>query len=455
LRILKVKIPAAVLICVLFVSIQSYGKEEENTRFSSFVLENGMRIFLYEKHALPLLNIVFAFDMGTKNEAEDTSGLVHILEHYILFRGTQMRSGEEIGRDIRAHGAYFNAHTGRDIATFELSLPSEFMDFALNNQKEILFQLKLTQEELDKEKQIILEELSQIKDDAFRYATALVYQNLFQDHPYKKPIYGKEEIIRSATEEEIQRFHHKYFVPVNCAMAVVGDFDTDEMKEKITALFGGLENNGFVPAEFDVVSPIKKDVEIEMEMDVNTGYLVIGTNGPDYNSKNQFAVDVLVEVLGRGIVPMLNQPLRGKREIVETLSMGFGAYKYGGIIYIQLTLDPKKIPAAKRETLQFLKNARKLNYSKSDYQGEAQYYALDYLESAKNQIKFRFHQSQESGLNLALSMATHALRSDGSERVPYIDSIESISSSNLREAAGNYFSKGGYVLISVVPKKGK
>ena len=455
MRILKVKIPAAIFICVLFVSIQSYGKEKENIRFSSFVLENGMRIFLYEKHALPLLNIVFAFDMGTKNEEEDTSGLVHILEHYILFRGTQMRTGEEIGRDIRAHGAYFNAHTGRDIATFELSLPSEFTDFALNNQKEILFQLKLTQEELEKEKQIILEELSQIKDDAFRYATALAYQNLFKDHPYEKPLYGKEEIIRAATVEEIQRFHHKYFVPANCALAIVGDFYIDEIQEKITALFGGLENDGFVPPKFDMVSPIKKDVEIEVEMDVNTGYLVIGKNGPDYNSTDQFAVDVLVEVLGRGVVPMLNRPLRGKREIVETLSMGFGAYEYGGIIYIQLTLEPKKIPAAKREALQFLKNARKLSYSKADYQGDAQFYALDYLESAKNQIEFRFHQSQESGLNLALSMATHALRSDGSERVPYIDSIESISSSNLREAAGNYFSKGGYVLISVVPKKGK
>ncbi len=455
MRFLKSRSLAVVLLCILFAATHSDGKQQENNRFSNYVLENGMKIFLYEKHALPLLNIVFAFDMGTKNETEETSGLAHILEHYILFRGTRMRTGEEIGRDIRTHGAYFNAHTGRDISTFELSLPSEFADFALNNQKEILFQLKLTQEELDKEKQVILEELSQIKDDAFRYATALAYQNLFLDHPYEKPLYGQEEIIRAATVEEIERFHHEYFVPANCSLAIVGNFDTEEMQEKIGALFGGLENNGFVPAEFDLVAPIKKDVEIQVEMDVNTGYLVIGMNGPDYNSIDQFAVDVLVEVLGRGVVPLLNQPLRGKREIVETLSMGFGAYKYGGIIYIQLTLDPKKISAAKREAIKFLKNARKLYYSKADYPGDAQFYALDYLESAKNQIKFRFHQSQESGLNLALSMATHALRSDGSEREPYMDSIESITSSKLREAAGNYFSKGGYVLVSVVPKKGK
>lgn len=449
------KIPIVVFSGILLMSIHSYGQEEEKTRFFNYELENGMQVFLYERHALPLLNIVFAFDVGTKNESDETNGLVHILEHYILFRGTEMRTGEEIGKDIRAHGAYFNAHTGRDLATFELSLPSEFADFALQNQMEILFQLKLTQEELDKEKQIILEELSQIKDDPIKYGTSLVYQNLFRDHPYQRPIYGNRDLIEAATVEQIQQFHKNYFVPANCALAIVGDFDMQEMQKKIDAMFGKLENNGFTPQQFEKVQPIKKNIEIEEEMDVNTGYLIIGTAGPDYNNKDQYVVDVLVEILGRGVIPLLNQPLRGKRELVETISMGFGAYKYGGIIYLYLTLDPKRITAAKRETLKFLRNARGLNYSKTDYQGEAQFFALDYLESAKNQIKFRFHQAQEKGLNLALAMASHALRSDGADRGPYITNIESTTSSDMRKAAGEFLSKDGYVLLSIVPKKKK
>ncbi len=455
MRILRRKLSTFVLFSIIFMSIHSYGEEADEAKFSNFELENGMKVFLYERHALPLLNIVFAFDVGTKNESEETNGLVHILEHYILFRGTEKRSGKQVGHDIRAHGAYFNAHTGRDLATFELSLPSEFTDFSLENQKEILFQLKLTQEELDKEKQILLEELSQIKDDPLKYATALVYQNLFQNHPYQKPIYGKEEIIEAATVEEIQNFHQKYFVPANCALAIVGDFDMEEMQEKINFMFGSLENNGFIPPKFDKVIPIKKRIEIEEEMDVNTGYLIMGIMGPDYNNENHYAVDVLIEVLGRGVIPLLNQPLRGRRKLVETISMGFGAYKYGGVIYVYLTLESKRIKAAKTEALKFLKNSRRLNYSKTDYQGDTQFYALDYLESAKNQIKFRYHQSQERGLHIALSMATHALRSDGTERSSYIINIDNLTSSDLRKAAGNYLSKDGYVLISITPKKNK
>ena len=77
-------------------------------------------------------------DLGTKDESDETSGLVHILEHYILFRGTEFRSGSEISQDIRRHGAYFNAHTSLDLATFEMSLPAEYADFALRNQNFLL-----------------------------------------------------------------------------------------------------------------------------------------------------------------------------------------------------------------------------------------------------------------------------------------------------------------------------
>ena len=138
---------------------------------------------------------MFAVNVGSKDESDDTSGFAHILEHCILFRGTELQSGEEIAQATRRHGAYFNAHTGKDTATFEMSLPSEYINFALNNQKEILFNLKLTREGLDEEKQVILEEINQIHDDPIKYATSLVYENLFKGHPYQRPIYGKKEII--------------------------------------------------------------------------------------------------------------------------------------------------------------------------------------------------------------------------------------------------------------------
>ncbi|MEW5901664.1 MAG: pitrilysin family protein, partial [Acidobacteriota bacterium] len=204
-----------------------------------FVLENGLRVFLLEKRNVPLVNVVVAVNLGAKDETAETSGLVHALEHCILFRGTEVRSGTEISRDIRRHGAYFNAHTGEDLAYFEISAPAEASDFALRNQREILFDLKITQEELDSEKEIILEELRQLQDDPFRHATSLAYQNLFLNHPYANPLAGTREVIQNLTAGALLGFHKRYFVPENCALAAVGDFDFKEMEEKVRQVFGG------------------------------------------------------------------------------------------------------------------------------------------------------------------------------------------------------------------------
>ncbi len=190
-------------------------------------------------------------------------------------------------------------------------------------------------------------------------------------------------------------------------------------------------------------------------MDVNQAYLVIGIFGPDYNNKDQYAIHLLTEILGRGINPMLNYPLRGRRNLAHNVSMKYSAYKYGGAILIYITLEPKNIKFAKTETIRFLKKTSSLNYSKKDVMGDAKLYTLDYLESAKNQIKFKIHQSQEKGLLVAVSLARFMLLNEDPARGSYLENIEKISSSDLRKAAGKYLSEGRYVIVTISPKKKK
>jgi predicted Zn-dependent peptidase len=398
---------------------------------------------------------VVAVNLGTKDESDETSGLVHILEHYILFRGTQLRSGAQISQDIRRHGAYFNAHTGLDLAVFEISLPSEHADFALKNQKEILFNLKIDQEQLDEEKKVILEEISQIQDDPVKNAASLVYQNLFMGHPYQKPVYGKKEVIENATVEQLEEFYHNFFVPQNCTLAIVGDFNIDKMEEKVKETFGDIKKGETTARSYEKVRSLDKTVDIKQEMDVNQAYLVIGMVGPDFNHPSQYGLDILREILSGGVNPMLNSRLRGRRNLIHNTWMSHGTLKYGGVIFIYVTLDPKNVSLVKREAINFLKDARKLNFSKDDFLGGAQIYALDYLESAKNQIKFKYYRSQEIGLTIARSLARYMHLNEIPDRGGYLNNIEKMNSSNLRKVAADYLSKGRYVIVIILPKKKK
>ena len=447
-KVMKAAITSLLLIFILFPGVDSRAASV----FDYFELANGLKVYLYQKPNLPIINISMGFNLGSKDESDETNGLVHLLEHYVLFRGSKSREEDEIVWDVRRHGAYFNAHTSYDVALFEFSLLSKYMDFALENQKDILFNLEITQDKLDEEKEILLQELNQIQDDPLKYATSLVYQNLFKDHPYERPVYGKKEIIQSATAGQLEKFYKTYFVPDNCSMAVVGDFDFKEIKVKIKNVFGPLPKTDFIPAHFEKASLLDKTVQIKKEMDVNNAYLVMGLAGPDYNHPDQYAVDVLVEILGRGLNPMINRLLRGRLNLVYSFSSSYVAMKYGGAILFFFTLDPKNMAVTKRKILDFLKQAKTLNYSRKDYAGESRLTAYDYLASAKSQIRFKFHKTREEGLDIASSLVLHSLLNQNPSRVPYLDSIETTVTTDLRRVAGKYFAGGRSVFVSIVPQ---
>lgn len=439
-----------VFLGLLFAGRTVFGAEEKAKRFE---LENGLKVFLLEKRSFPLVNVVAGIDVGSKDETAGTSGLVHMLEHYVLFRGTELRSGSEISQDVRRHGAYFNAHTGQDLTIFEISVPAEAAEFALRNQKDILFNLKLTQEALDSEKEVILEELNQLEDDPEKYATSLVYQNLFKAHPYGSPLQGNKETIGAVTVEKMQEFYKHYFVPGNCSLAVVGDFESKDMEEKIRGIFGEIKGPAVERPKFSPAERLEKSVELEVEMDVEKAYLVIGTLAPDYNSPDQYAMDILTEIFGRNVNPMLNSVLRGNRQLAETVFMAYHAHEYGGVVLVYITLDPKNLKAARRETINFLRKSRDANFSPDDFFGEQRIYAYDFLGGAKNQILYNAYRSQERGLALAVSLARYMLLKRGEEDTPFLENINKVNSTDLRKTVAKYLSRGNYVVVSVVPKK--
>jgi zinc protease len=419
----------------------------------SFVLDNGLRVFLYEKHELPLLNVVTAVNVGSKDETDETSGLVHILEHGILFAGTTSRSGDEVLADVRRHGAYFNAHTGQDLSLYELSLPSSEADFALENERNIIFDFALTPDRLEQEKAVILEELSQMEDDPTRSAVNTLMQHLFPGHPYGRPVAGRSETVRAATVDRIMAFHDRFFVPENCALVLVGDFKCQDMEEKVRRVFGPLKKSGFVPAVFPEAGLLKHGANLKEERDVEEAYVALGFVGPGFNHPDEYAMHLLVEILGRGINPLLNSALNSRRVLIKTMSMSYLANRYGGGVVVTFTLDPKNVAATIRDATTFLKRTYQQDYSMDDIPPEARMYAFDYLESAKNRIRFGSEQALESGLSLAESIARFTLLNTREDTGSYLEHVRKVSSSDIRGVASRYFSKGDFAVVTILPAK--
>ncbi len=211
------------------------GAEQQKNKY--FTLDNGLQIYLQERHQLPLINVVFAVDMGSKDETPGTNGIVHLLEHLVLLGSTASYRGPVLIKEIRKKGAYFNAHTDHDVMTLEFSLPAKHLDYVLDVVKEKIFALKFDQKEIEREKEVIIEEIHRIMDDPMRLGTSLALQGLFRGHAYGKPVFGDSEVIKKAGREQLAAFYRKYFVPRNCALSIVGDFDTAAAAAKIKQKF--------------------------------------------------------------------------------------------------------------------------------------------------------------------------------------------------------------------------
>jgi zinc protease len=419
-----------------------------------FTLDNGLRVCLIQRDSVPLVNIVAGVNAGSKDETDETSGLVHLLEHYVLFRGTDLRSGGEIARDIRNHGAIFNAHTGQDAAFFEISLPSEHLEFGLKNQMEILFRLKISEAELEAEKEVIREEIRKIEDDPLRWGRALVYQNLLAGHPYGRPVYGIPERLAKISTQEVEQFYKRLFVPNNTVIAVAGNLPFSEMESRVREIFSDVPRGGEPPAPPERARPLRETVKIERELDIDEAYLLIGALGPDYNDPGQCAADVLTQVLGQGLHPMLIGALNsGRRVLVDSARMDYIALRRAGTFVAYFTLDPKNLPSAKREAIAFLRRVRNENFTPTDVISEERLFVFEYLQSAKNMIRFLIQQAWENGLGLATSAARFMLFNETDAGIDYLSRITALKSNDLRRAADSAFSRDAYVIVSIVPRK--
>lgn len=417
-------------------------------------MDNGLQVFLEVRDNIPLVNVAFGINVGSKDEGNESSGLVHLLEHLILLGGTHSYTGPELIEKIRENALYFNAHTGHDLMTLDISVPSalEYTDFAFVLLREKIFNLKLTQEELEKEKKVIREELARIQDDPDKLGIHLALQTLFKDHTYGKSVGGDIKIVENATVKALESFYKKYFIPSNCVLSVVGDFKIEVMEKKTREVFGKFESPGISIPGYKHISPMKKTVKIERELGITQAHLVFGFTAPGVNDTDRLSMDILTQVLGEGVNPLLFNAFRGRRRLIDDLSMRYIPLKYGGAVLIHLVLDPKYLNTAKIKLIKFLKKTRTIPYSKKDFLYSQRRDITDYLETTRTRLRFLYQEYMERGLNRALSYTRYMLTNDDTIKKSYKERLDAIKSSDLKDAASKYLCGRKYVMVAILPK---
>lgn len=423
------------------------------TKEINFTLDNGLKVLLIDRPGSPLVSLVLAVGFGSRDESPSMYGLAHLLEHNLLFRGERSKPVEEIHSELKRIGAWVNGHTGLDATLFELSVPKKEVEAGIKNFVDLIFNFHLGEEDLAREKQVILEEMNLQASEPLSLALALAYEYLFPEHAYGHPLIGRPEIIQQLTLDQVIKTHRDYYSPANSTLAVVGDLRASRIEELIKDYFGQIKREKKARPAIQAPSPLEKTARIEKEMDEQQSHLLFACRAPNISSHDQYAFDLLATIMGQGFNPLLVLALGSRRISVANLYVSYNSHMYSGILLIHLVLDPKNVNSAEKEVSRWLRQLHQENFSPNDVLGEARDYIFDFLTSAKRQVQLNAERSLEDGLKLASSVALYLLLLEGTTLPPYLETIEKINSTDLRRAASKYLSRPEMVIIVINPIK--
>ena len=424
------------VICLLLV-LPAVGLTAE---WFTTELDNGLQVMILENHQVPQVNISTTVQVGAKNETDFFDGATHLLEHLILFRGTEKMSGEELGDAMKKHGAYFNGYTSSDWTDFVISLPSDQLDFALSIHSDMLFRSNFPEAAMAQERQAVIEEINISEDNPFQKAYRSSLKTLFGNHPYSKNVLGTKERVRNVPRDSVYAYYKRYYAPNNMTMVIVGDVDTKATMKLVTNYFADIPR-GMV-AKDNYCKPPKRNrvTEISIKKDIGQAYLMMCSIGPKSESPDQFPLDIMATLLGDGESSRLWKQIKDEQGLVYSINYSFYTSKYEGTMLAFATLDPANIDKVEDAIKKIFSDVKANGFTEQE------------LRKAKNKLKTDHYASLERGLDVADKYAQYN-SFIGREFVDtYPDNIEAVTLADLNDAARRYLNTDSYVKNTVVPK---
>lgn len=307
-------------------------------------LENGLTVILKEVHSAPVAACWAWYGVGSRNDEYGRTGASHWVEH-MLFKGTPTWPKGRIMLAISRLGGYSNAFTSADQTVYVATLPSEHVDLALDIEADRMLNAGFEPEEVESERTVIISEREGAENDPTYLLAEQVLATAFQVHPYRWSGLGWKCDLQAMTRDELFQHYRKFYAPNNCALILVGDFDSEEALARVARRFSGMPANGAPPPVRAVEPPQKGERRIVLRRPGPAAYLYIAYHTPAATHEDMAALLLLDAILtggkgaGVGGGVYLGRTSRLYRALVETrLATSVSSY-------IFLGLDPHLLSA--------------------------------------------------------------------------------------------------------------
>lgn len=280
-------------------------------------LPNGVRLVTEAIPAVRSAALGIWVGGGSREERAEESGASHFIEH-MLFKGTARRTAQDLARQTDAIGGQMNAFTTKECTCFYARVLDEHLPQALDILWDMVYHSSFTQEAVETERGVILEEIDMYEDTPDDLCAEKLAARVFQGSSLARPILGAKETLAEMTGDSLRAYHHSHYQGHNTVVSLAGSFSPallDELRRRFAALPAG-SPRPLVPAAYTpgfVVTP--KPIE--------QNHLTLAFPGLDHNSPRRFALQLLSSILGGGVSSRLFQQVR------EQQGLCYSIYSYG------------------------------------------------------------------------------------------------------------------------------
>ncbi|HMN24549.1 MAG TPA: pitrilysin family protein [Ignavibacteriaceae bacterium] len=337
---------AIIVFLLLFLSANTTA-QFKLPKYEVVALDNGLTIYLMEKKDVPIISFSAVFNAGAIRDGE-ANGLASFTAEALKF-GTTNYNKSQIDSIFNFYGSSLNTYARLDYSGLSTQFMKNDLEKLLPVIREVITSPTFPDEEIVKRKQRWIAELDQAKESPRQVIGAYYNKFLFGDSPYGNPVDGIKKTIEQISQSEIKDFYLKNIRSENCAIAVVGDFDSGEMKSELVKLFSDWHIT--VPRLIDDSRYTKQDLKepavylINKDNATETTFL-IGGFGVPMSNQDQIQIDVINTILGGRFTSWLNDELRVNAGYTYGARSRFASYKTAGTFYISTFTANKNTEAA-------------------------------------------------------------------------------------------------------------
>lgn len=300
-----------------------------------------MRVVTERIPTLKSVTVGVWVNAGSRDELPSQAGYSHFIEH-MLFKGTRRRSSAEISREIDALGGEMNAFTSRETTTYYVKVLDQQLQRALDLLSDLFHHSRFAPKEIEKEKQVVLEEIRMVRDDPEDLVQELHSGQVLGRHPLGRPILGREKTVRGLRRQDLLQYIDTHYDPAQTILAIAGNFDQTHLDPMVARYFGRGRKATVNQANGRRAADLHGGVLLKKKK-LEQVHLCLGLKGVAAGHPDRYALYALNSVLGGSVSSRLFQEIREKRGLAYSIYSFLSGYSDGGMITVYAATRQKEV----------------------------------------------------------------------------------------------------------------